>query len=217
MAWEDIPEWASSIANSILQTVKEKDPHTFFHCCRVGRGSRQLAKAMGLNEFEQTVLEYSGLFHDVGKVGIPDSILLKPGRLDHDEIEIMKAHPIKSASIIDPITHNSFFRFLLPGIRYHHEKIDGTGYPFGLVGERIPLPARVIAVVDTFDAMTNVRPYRKPLPKEKVLQELLDFSGSQFDQQLVKTFLKLLPHLEKTSPEKHAEEEAVIAKILKAA
>lgn len=217
MAWDDIPDWASQVANSILLTLKEKDPHTFYHCCRVGRGARQLAKAAGLNEFEQAVLEYSGLFHDVGKVGIPDNILLKPGRLDREEIEVMKAHPIKSAAIIDPLTHNAFFRFMLPGIRYHHEKTDGTGYPFGLVGERIPLSARVVAVVDTYDAMTNVRPYRKPLPKDKVIQELKDFSGRQFDAQLVKVFLELLPHLEKADPEKTSAEESVVAQLLKVA
>lgn len=217
MAWDDIPAWATDVANSILRTVKEKDPHTFYHCCRVGRGSRQLAKAIGLNEFEQAVLEYSGLFHDVGKVGIPDNILLKPGRLDKEEIEVMKAHPVKSAQIIDPLSHSAFFRFMLPGVRYHHEKIDGTGYPFGLVGERIPLPARLIAVVDTFDAMTNVRSYRKALSKEKVIQELIDYSGSQFDTQLVKIFLEVLPHLEKAQPEKMGEDEVIIPAILKAA
>lgn len=217
MAWENIPDWATAVASSILQSVKEKDPHTFYHCCRVGRGSRQLAKAAGLNEFEQAVLEYAGLFHDIGKVGIPDSILLKPGRLESQEIEVMKAHPVKSAAIIDPLTHNAFFRFLMPGVRYHHEKIDGTGYPFGLEGDKIPLPARVIAVVDTYDAMTNVRPYRKPLPKDKVLQELADFSGTQFDSQLVKIFVKMLPHLEKQDAEQVAKDEQVITRILKAA
>lgn len=215
--WDNIPEWATQVANSILLAVKEKDPHTFLHCCRVGRASRQLAKAMGLNEFEQAVLEYSGLFHDVGKVGIPDNILLKPGRLEATEIEIMKDHPLKSAAIIDPLTNNAFFRFMLPGIRYHHEKIDGTGYPFGLVADRIPLSARVVAVVDTYDAMTNVRPYRKPLAKDKVIHELKDFSGRQFDAQIVKTFLELLPHLEKADPAKTSQEEMVVAKILKVA
>lgn len=217
MAWDDIPEWATQVASSILQTVKEKDPHTFYHCCRVGRASRQLAKAAGLNEFEQAVLEYSGLFHDVGKVGIPDNILLKPGRLEQTEIDQMKSHPVKSAAIIDPLTFNAFFRFLLPGIRYHHEKIDGTGYPFGLVGERIPLPARLVAVVDTFDAMTNVRPYRKPLPRDKVINELKLFSGTQFDANLVKVFLEYLPFLEKLDQNKVDQEEMVVAKIIKAA
>lgn len=217
MAWDNIPDWALQVASSILVTVKEKDPHTFFHCCRVGRGSRQLAKAMGLNEFEQAVLEFSGLFHDIGKVGIPDNILLKPGRLDRDEIEVMKAHPLKSAAILEPLSDNAFFRFLMPGVRYHHEKVDGTGYPFKLSGERIPLPARVVAVVDTFDAMTNVRSYRKGLPRDKILQELKDFANRQFDAQVVKIFLESLPHFENTAPGEIEKEEQVIARLLKVA
>jgi HD-GYP domain-containing protein (c-di-GMP phosphodiesterase class II) len=217
VAWDDIPDWAERVANSLLQTVREKDPHTFLHCCRVGRGSRQLGKAMGLNDYEQSMLEFSGLFHDIGKVGIPDSILLKPGRLDAGEIDLMKAHPIKSAAIIEPLADNAFMRFLLPGIRYHHERIDGTGYPFGLAGDRIPLPAKVIAVVDSFDAMTNVRPYRKPLSRDKVLKELYDFSGRQFDTHLVKIFLEILPHMEKQKPDRLDQDEIVIHKILKAA
>ncbi len=216
MAWDDIPSWATEVANSILQTVKEKDPFTFYHCLRVGRMSRKLAKALGLNEFEQGVLEFSGLFHDVGKVGIPDEILLKPSRLNRDEVEVMKAHPVKSAQIVEPLGHNPFFRFTLPGIRYHHEKIDGTGYPFGLVGERIPLPARLVAVVDTFDAMSNARPYRKPIPVEKVIQELKDFSGTQFDTHMVKVFLEALPHWQKEKEEEDKEEVA-ISHILRAA
>lgn len=216
MAWDDIPSWATDVANSILQTVREKDPHTFFHCCRVGRGSRKLAKAMGLNEFEQAVLEFTGLFHDIGKVGIPDDILLKPSKLTAEEVVVMKTHAEKSAAIIEPLTHVAFFRFTMPGIKYHHEKIDGSGYPFGLAGERIPLPARVVAVIDTFDAMTNARPYRNPIPIDKVIQELKDFSGTQFDSHMVKIFLELLPHLNKDE-EKQQKEEMVVSKILKAA
>ncbi|MBX7232612.1 MAG: HD-GYP domain-containing protein [Bdellovibrionales bacterium] len=218
MSWDDIPDWSKQVANSLLVSVKEKDLHTFQHCCRVGRRARQLGKALGLNEFEQAVLEYSGLFHDVGKVGIPDQILLKPGRLDTSEIEVMKSHPLKSVSIIEPLSHNAFFRFIMPGIRYHHERMDGLGYPHGLSGENIPLNARIITVVDTFDAMTNARSYRKAIPLEKVELELKNFSGTQFDAQLVKTFLELLPHLhnEKTQHQE-SKEEVVVSHILKAA
>lgn len=216
MAWDDVPEWALEVARNILVTVREKDEHTFWHCCRVGRGSRRLAKALGMNEFEQCVLEFSGLFHDIGKVHIPTEVLQKPARLNKDEIEIMKSHPLKSAEMISHLDHIPFFRFLLPGIRCHHEKVDGTGYPYGLRGEAIPLPARLIAVVDTFDAMTNQRPYRKPIATEKAMQELLDFSNRQFDPEMVRLFLDLLPYRE--IEEKRAErEELVIASIVKAA
>lgn len=217
MAWDDIPDWAKDVAQTILMSVKAKDPFTFYHCCRVGRAARRMGKAMGLNEFEQAVLEFSGLFHDIGKVGIPDSILLKPGRLNNDEIEVMKSHAEKSVEIIEPLTHVAFFRFLIPGIRYHHERVDGKGYPFGLEGERIPLPARVIAVVDTVDAMSNTRPYRNALPMEKILKELQEYSGRQFDANLVKTYLEARPHWEKEKEEEIQKKEVVISKIIKAA
>lgn len=206
MAWDDVPDWAKDVTASILQTVKEKDEHTFYHCCRVGRNAKKLAKAMGLNEFEQIVLEFSGLFHDIGKIGIPDDILLKNGRLDKNEIEVMKAHPLKSAQILEPLATLPLFRFTLPGVRYHHEKIDGSGYPFNLVGEKIPLFARIVAIVDCVDAMSHARAYRKALPKEKVIQELKDFSGTQFDTNLVKIFLEASPHWDKSSTEDEASE-----------
>jgi len=216
VAWDDIPDWALETARQILAEVKKVDEQTFLHCCRVGRGSRRLAKALGMNEFEQSVLEFSGLFHDIGKVNIPSDILIKPAKLTKDEMEIMKSHPIKSAEMIAHLDHVPFIRFLMPGIRCHHEKVDGTGYPYGLTGEKIPLPARLIAVVDTFDAMTNHRPYRKPLAVDKAIQELLDYSSRQFDPHMVRVFLDLLPHKE-AEEKRAAKEEIVIASILKPA
>lgn len=216
MAWDDIPEWALATAADLLDEVKAHDEYTFYHCCRVGRGSRRLAKAMGLNEFEQSVLEFSGLFHDIGKARIPNAILTKPSRLDANEIEVMKSHPDLSAEMISHLTDNAFFRFLLPGIKYHHEKVDGSGYPNAMKGEQIPLFARLISVVDTFDAMTQQRVYRKALSKEKAIQELLDFSGSQFDPYLVRIFIDLLPHWK--AEEKRAEkEEMVVSALIKKA
>ena len=187
---EQIPDWALLAVKSILQTLLLKDPFTFYHCCRVGRASRRLAKAMSLSEHEQNILEFSGLLHDVGKVGIGDGILLKPGRLTEEEMKEMKSHAEKSCQIIEPLLQIPFFRFLLPGIRYHHEQYDGSGYPNQLAGERIPLPARIITVVDTVDAMTNSRPYRNALSMDRAKQELRDFSDSQFDAQVVKVYLQ---------------------------
>lgn len=214
MAWDDIPDWSIGVAQELLDSVKEKDPFTFFHCLRVGRGSRQLGKAIGLNEYEQAILEYSGLFHDIGKVRIPSEILVKPGRLDKAEIETMKSHPQLSAEMISHLDNVPFFRFMLPGIKYHHERVDGGGYPFNMRGDAIPLFARVISVVDGFDAMTNARPYRNPLPEEKAIKELKDYSGRQFDHHLVKVFLELLPHVKK---EEARPDEVVVAHLLKAA
>jgi HD-GYP domain-containing protein (c-di-GMP phosphodiesterase class II) len=216
MAWDDIPEWSLETAKQLLEEVKAKDPFTFHHCCRVGRGSRALAKAIGLNEFEQAILEYSGLFHDIGKVKIPTEILIKPGRLDPNEIEVMKSHPMMSASMIEHLDHVPFFRFLLPGIKYHHERPDGGGYPHRMQGEAIPLFARLIAVVDSYDAMVNARPYRNALPEEKAVNELKVFSGKQFDEKMAKAFLELLPHLKKDEASRE-KEELVVARLIKAA
>lgn len=216
MAWDDIPDWSLEVAQQLLEEVKKKDPFTFYHCCRVGRGSRQLAKAIGLNEFEQAILEFSGLFHDIGKARIPTEILTKPGRLDRQEIEVMKSHPEISVEMIQHLEHVPFFRFMLPGVRYHHEKFEGMGYPYGLVGEAIPLFARLIAVVDSYDAMTNVRPYRNALPEEKAIEEIRVFSGRQFDPQLAKAFLQLLPTIRKEEGKEQADE-LIVAKLIKAA
>lgn len=216
MAWNDIPDYALDVAKQLLDEVKAKDPFTFQHCCRVGRGSRQLAKSMGLNEFEQAILEFSGLFHDIGKARIPTEILTKPGRLDPKEIEIMKSHAELSVEMIRHLENVPFFRFMLPGIRYHHEKMDGQGYPHAMRGEQIPLFARMIAIVDSYDAMTNVRPYRNPLPLEKAVQELKDFSGRQFDGNLVTHFLDLMPYLPKIAADSE-KEEVVVARLIKAA
>lgn len=216
MAWDDIPEWSLEVAKQLLDEVKAKDPFTFYHCCRVGRNSRKLAKAIGLNEFEQAILEYSGLFHDIGKVKIPTEVLVKPGRLNPEEIEVMKSHPTMSAEMIQHLDHVPFFRFLLPGIKYHHEKIDGGGYPNAMKGEAIPLFARLIAVVDSYDAMTNARPYRNALPEEKAIHEIRTFSGTQFDSKMAKYFLEILPHLKKEN-EAEEKEELVVARLIKAA
>ncbi|MCB0350542.1 MAG: HD domain-containing protein [Bdellovibrionales bacterium] len=189
MSINEIPIWAADAAAAILQTVLKKDPFTFHHCCRVGLAARQLGKAMNLPEFELAILEYSGLFHDIGKIGLSDSILLKPGRLDENEHAIMKNHAEMSIQIIRPLTKHAFFRFLVPGIRYHHERFDGKGYPIGLMGEKIPLIARAVAVVDSVDAMMNTRPYRQALNWDYVQKELIDYSGTQFDPNLVRIYL----------------------------
>ncbi len=215
MAWDDIPDWSLDVAEHLLSSLKEKDPFTFYHCCRVGRGARKLAKAMGLNEFEQAILEYSGLFHDIGKLNIPLEILSKPGRLEREEIEIIKTHPEQSFEMIKGFGHSAFFRFMFPGVRYHHEKLDGTGYPGNIQGESIPLFARVIAVVDSFDAMTNTRPYRNPLSEDKVIRELKDFSGTQFDGNIVKIFLEILETVKQV--EADPADELVVKRLIKAA
>lgn len=187
-----IPSWVDLVAEAILKSVDLKDPFTGDHCRRVGEGSYRLARIMGLTEHEQTVIYYSGVFHDIGKMGIPDSVLLKPGKLTKEEFDIMRNHAEMSVEILKPFTKDMFFRSLIPGVRYHHEKFDGSGYPHHMKGEDIPLSARVIAVVDTYDAMSNARPYRQPLDEAVVLKELHDYAGRQFDPKIVEVFLKNL-------------------------
>ncbi len=216
VAWDDIPDWSLGVAQQLLQAVHDKDPFTYHHCCRVGRVSRQLAAAIGLNEFEQAVSEYAGLFHDIGKVKIPLEILIKPGRLTPAEIEVIKSHATLSAEMIQHLDHIPFFRFMLPGIKYHHERIDGEGYPNCISAQNIPLFARMIAIVDAFDAMTNSRPYRNPLPEEKAIAEIHAFAGTQFDPQLVKPFLEIVPKIKVYSHEV-VRKEVVVARLAKVA
>lgn len=188
MAWNDIPEWSEKVMLTLLAALKERDPYTYGHCRRVARNAGLLAQAAGLNAYEQKVVEYASIFHDLGKIAIPDAILLKPGRLTPEEQSIIRVHPIKSAEILQPLSLIPFFRDLLPGVRHHHERLDGKGYPDRIAGDAIPVSARVILIADTFDAMTTTRPYRRGLPNEMAYKELRQFAGRQFDAQLVKTF-----------------------------
>jgi len=190
----DIPNWSVEIAQNIMATVKLKDVDTFDHCVRVSRMAKLLACAAGLGEFDARIVEYAGLFHDIGKVGVPDEILLKPSKLTDEEYQIMKSHPVLSVKILEPVSHLEFFGKTLPGVRFHHERFDGLGYPEGLKGDDIPLSSRIILVVDTFDAMTWSRPYRKGLSAEVAYKELKDFAGRQFDPKLVEIFKAAHPH-----------------------
>lgn len=193
MAWDDIPDWAVYAVNALLEATKARDPYTYGHCRRVGRHAALLAKAAGLNEFQQKVVEFSAILHDIGKIGIPDAILLKPARLTPEEEAIIQKHPVLSAQMIEPMAKNPFFRAIVPGVRHHHERVDGLGYPDRIIGDEIPLNARILLIADTFDAMTTTRPYRKGLPVDVAYAELKKFSGKQFDAQLVKVFLDAHP------------------------
>ena len=144
---------------------------------------------MGLNEDEQAIARVSGMLHDVGKIGISNEVIYKPDRLDQKEYELMKSHPEMSVDIIQPMQGEAHFKEIVEGVRHHHERIDGKGYPYGLEGGKIPLMARLLAVVDTYDAMGATRPYRKGLPKEVIYKEFKRCSGSQFDKHLIKVFL----------------------------
>ncbi len=170
-------------------TIEAKDVYTRGHSVRVSIYTKEIAKRLGLSEEDQMNIYYISLLHDVGKIGIRDSILTKPGKLDADEYAIMKSHVIKSGEILSDFLS-------LPGaseiVRHHHERYDGNGYPDRLEGDCIPLFSRIICIADSFDAMTSDRCYRKQLSKEEVIEELKKNSGTQFDPQLVPILLDMI-------------------------
>jgi putative nucleotidyltransferase with HDIG domain len=209
LIWGNIPNWGYDSVRGLLECLKTVEPSTYEHCLRVGEYSRKLARDIGLNEYEQKVAEFSGLLHDIGKISIEKEVLLKPGRLDPKELDIMKSHSRVSEQIVKPLATNSFFAQLLPGIRGHHERIDGEGYPDKKIGDDISLFARIILVVDTYDAMTENRVYRKGLPEEIVFAELKRCAGTQFDSQLVKAFLQAQPYWKPADNEKETYHEII--------
>ncbi|MBL7665966.1 MAG: HD-GYP domain-containing protein [Bacteriovoracaceae bacterium] len=174
-------------ARAILHALDCKDHYTFGHSMRVTYYSLVLGKQLGCTPSELYELQLSALFHDIGKIGTPDRILLKEDRLTEEEFQIMKQHPVKSAEILDGFEG---FEQISINARHHHERWDGKGYPDNLQGEEIPFFSRVILIADTFDAMTSTRPYREGLSHEVAFQELLDFAGSQFDPAMVPQFIE---------------------------
>jgi len=168
--------------------VDEKDPYTRGHSDRVTRYSLLIAKEMNLPAAFMETLRISAQLHDVGKIGIEDHILKKPGALTEEEFEVMKTHTTKGANILRPVTQ---LAEMLPGIELHHEALDGRGYPYGLQGEQIPLLARVIAVADTFDALTTTRPYQRAHTSEETLQIIKNLAGKRLDPQAVEALLAI--------------------------
>lgn len=174
-------------ARTILKALDCKDSYTFGHSMRVAYFSLVTGRETGLSEEDLRELELSALFHDIGKIGTPDAVLNKPARLSEDEFLIMKQHPEKSYEILKEFPH---FEKIATNAGSHHERYDGKGYPHGLKGDDIPVAGRIILIADTFDAMTSTRSYRKGLPYEVAFEELIQFSGSQFDPNLVKNFIQ---------------------------
>jgi HD-GYP domain-containing protein (c-di-GMP phosphodiesterase class II) len=166
--------------------VDEKDPYTRGHSDRVTRYSMLIAKEMSLDSTFMETLQISAQLHDVGKIGIEDHILKKPGALTAEEFEVMKTHTTKGANILRPVTQ---LAEMLPGIELHHEALDGRGYPYGLQGDQIPLLARIIAVADTFDALTTNRPYQTAHTTEQALQIIQNLAGKRLDPDAVKALL----------------------------
>jgi HD-GYP domain-containing protein (c-di-GMP phosphodiesterase class II) len=174
-------------ARTILKALDAKDHYTFGHSMRVAYFSLVTGAEAGLSSEEMYELELSAIFHDIGKIGTPDAVLNKPSRLNEEEFNVMKQHPEKSWQILQDFTH---FEKIAFNARSHHERYDGKGYPQGLKGDDIPVAARIILIADTFDAMTSTRPYRKGLSYEVAFAELIQFSSTQFDPNMVQLFIE---------------------------
>jgi len=181
-----------AVCHSLLglaSAIEARDGCTRGHSERVGALARRLAGALGLPPAEIDMVTQAGLLHDIGKIGVPETVLRKRGPLDHDEWALMRNHPLVGAQIVAP------FDFFAEGalvIRHHHERWDGSGYPDGLAGAAIPLGARIVAVADVFDALTSDRPYRPALPRAAALAYLTDEAGRTLDADVVAVLLGLV-------------------------
>ncbi len=181
------------VVTSLAGAIDAKDTYTKGHSISVSRYSEALARALNLPDEEVERIKLGALLHDVGKIGIPENVLKRPGKLEDDEWEIMKQHPVIGAEkVLAPV---EALKDLIPIVKHHHEHWDGTGYPDNLKGEEIPLAARIVAVADTFHALISDRPYRKGLPLEKAIEILRIGSGIQWDKELVRKFIVIAPSL----------------------
>ena len=184
--YNDLSELIKQSISSIVTAVEKRDEYTKGHTERVTQLSMEIANVMNLDNETKHNLELAALLHDVGKIGIPDRILLKKGKLNHEEYEEIKKHPRKGIEIVGHIKQLSK---MSDGILFHHERFDGKGYPTGLKKNEIPLIARIISVADAYDAMTTDRPYRKFLHKDEAVRRLNESSGTQFDPLIVDFFV----------------------------
>jgi putative nucleotidyltransferase with HDIG domain len=186
--YTEMREMFTQTITALAEAVDKRDPFTSKHSWRVKTIAGDIGRIMRLNEADLEALEWGGLLHDVGKIGVPDAVLLKQDRLTKEERMQMNSHPVLGAEIIQPVSRLSRE---LPIIRHHHEWYNGSGYPDRLIGDEIPLLARVLHVADSFEAMTAARPYRMtPLTPEQAIAELRKFAGIQFDPKVVDAFVQ---------------------------
>ena len=184
---EDLRQTFYETAEALAEAIEKRDPYTGGHTKRVLTYSMAAAGYMGLSPEEMEQLKLSAILHDIGKIGVEDRVLRKQASLNDEEFGLMKTHPRMGAEIMQ---HVEKLKYVIPGMKYHHERFDGKGYPEGLKDVEIPLIARIISVADTFDAMTSDRPYRKGLSDEAAISELMKFSAIQFDPDVVKAFIE---------------------------
>lgn len=197
---EDVRQLYQRVQRSIYQALlglanalEAKDPYTRGHAERVGTWCAEVAQALGLSAPDRERVAQAGLLHDIGKIGVPERVLLKRGALSSDEWALMRRHPVIGAQIVAP------FEFLAEAghmIRHHHERHDGSGYPDGLDGARVPLGARIIAVIDVYDALTSDRPYRPAMSREAAIAHLAGAAGDTLDEEVVAAFLGVVRDVE---------------------
>ena len=204
---EDMEQMTLQTITTIANTIDAKDEYTRGHSRRVAEYSAAIAKEIGYKDSEIADVRFIGLLHDIGKIGIPDAVLNKPGRLTNEEYQVMKSHTTVGAEILKDI---DMIKGLDIGAKYHHERADGKGYPEGLQGEQIPMIARIIAVADAYDAMSSNRVYRRHLDEDKVLSELRKGVGTQWDAECAKAMIKLIE--EKRLPKVNTQDDAQMVK-----
>jgi response regulator RpfG family c-di-GMP phosphodiesterase len=196
----DLSELFYKTIKSIAHALDAKDKYTHGHSMRVTLYSLALAKRLNLSNLLLEEIETTGLLHDIGKIAIPEKILLKPGKLTPEEYEIIKTHPELGEKLVEGIEK---LKLISNWLKYHHERYDGQGYPEGLAGENIPISSRIIAIADTYDAMTSTRSYRAALSHEEAIDEIMCCSGSQFDPNLAEIFIQISDEIKelKSNPE----------------
>ena len=182
-------ESVQSILAALANAVEAKDPSTQHHCNRMAALALGLARSTGIGADALEAVGYGAVLHDVGKIGVPEHVLLKPGPLDEEDWAHMREHPGIGATIVEPL---QLGKLVAPIVRSHHERWDGGGYPDGLRGDQIPVGARIVAVVDAYDAITQERPYRKARSSDDAREEIIAGAGSQFDSELARAFVDSL-------------------------
>ncbi|HEY1419805.1 MAG TPA: HD-GYP domain-containing protein [Candidatus Dormibacteraeota bacterium] len=175
---------------ALAAAAEARDPYTVSHAQRVANSALHVGTRLGLHEADLVALYRGGRIHDIGKIALPDAILLKPGPLNAEEERQMRAHPVIGESIVKPLPSAAN---LLPIVRHHHERFDGGGYPDGLCGHKIPLLARIVSVCDAYDALASDRPYRARRDSEEAIETLMRGAGQQWDRELVSILLSELP------------------------
>jgi len=187
--YTEVRELFFGSVSALSQAIDAKDGFTRGHADRVSRIAGAIARELGLPEIEVERIELAGLLHDIGKIGVEDRILMKPSKLDPEETELMRRHPIYGASILEP---SAALRPLVPLVRHHHENYDGSGYPEGLQGDSIPFGSRIIIVADAYEAMTSDRIYRKAIGHDRAMDQLNRYKAKQFDPKVVRALDQLL-------------------------